>query len=54
MLVVACIFFVLADRRSCTQPEVRRIETDGTSGMRAEAQSVSSTNFQVSTFKAFQ
>jgi hypothetical protein len=52
--MVACIFFVLADRRSCIQPEVRRIETDGTSGMQAEAQSVSRTKFQVSTFEAFQ
>jgi hypothetical protein len=46
--------FVPANRRSCIQPEVRRIETDGTSGMQAEAQSVSRTEFQVSTFKAFQ
>ncbi len=46
--------FVLADRRSCIQPEVRRIETDGTSGMQAKAQSVLRTKFQVSTFKAFQ
>ncbi len=62
--MVACISFVLADRGSCIQPEVRLggIETDGTSlaGTRmqalAEAQSVSRTKFrvQVSTFEAFQ
>ena len=61
--MVACISFVLADRGSCIQPEVRLggIETDGTSlaaGMQAlaEAQSVSRTKFrvQVSTFEAFQ
>jgi hypothetical protein len=33
--------------------EVRRIEIDGTSGMQAEAQSVSRTKFQVSTFNYF-